>query len=575
MDAITKSFLTEFVESKNYSALPESDQFELFTNFCIINKEYDSVSFDEKEISTGKDTQGIDGIGIIVNNKLCTNVKEIEELIELNRVLSAQFILIQSKISPKFDGKQIDSFFTWVKTFFSDNTDIFTQNEMKNFVEMKEFIYANSKYMKERNPLCNLYFCSTGKWEDDANLLQIINTNQKELDDLNLFEEVTFTACDSKRMQSLYRKTKEPVEATIKFERKVTIPTIEDIKVAYSGMIPFSEFSKIIIDETGKMKSVFNDNIRDYLEQDDNPVNTDISTTIKEGNFDAFCIFNNGVTVVAESITGPGDIITISNYQIVNGCQTSNVLFENRLIEGIDDMHIPIKIIVTDKAEIKRKITKATNNQTAVDAVELEALTEFQRNLELYYNSFPQNVNKLYYERRTNQFKNTDVPMFRIVNRENQIKVFASMFLDKPHLVAGYYGKLIKDMGVEMFDEKHDYLPYYTSALAYFKLEYLYNSGEIDKSLRRYRYHVLMIFRFIINPQTIPSLENKKSQETFCGNILEVLNSKESSIEKFNEAIDILKSEELGLVFTDRKTPERKGTTDLINELLKDKFLRT
>lgn len=574
MDAITKSFLKEFIESKNYNLLSLSDQFELFANFCIINKEYDSVSFDEKEISTGKNTQGIDGIGIIVNNKLCNSIQEIKELIELNRFLTVTFVIIQSKSSSKFDGTLIDNMFRWTKTFFNEQSDLFVTNEMRNFIEMKEYIYTNSKYMKDRNPICHLYYCSTGKWTEDANLTQVVSDNIKELEDLNLFENINFYPCDAKKLQKLYRKTKEPVEASIKFEKKVTIPSINGIKVAYSGMIPFNEFKKIIIDSSGKMKFVFNDNIRDYLEQENNAVNTDIANTLKKGDLESFCILNNGVTVVADEISGPGDNITITNYQIVNGCQTSNVLYENRNLPDIDEMHIPLKIIVTDNSNIKSKITRATNNQTAVGAVELEALTEFQRNLEYYYQALPQDNFKLHYERRTNQFKSSDLPMNRIVNRETQIKVFSSMFLDKPHLVAGYYGKLIKDMGDEIFNNEHNYLPYYTSALTYYILENFYNTNRLDKSTRRFRYQIILIFRFLVLPQTIPNIKDKKKIEAFCHRILELLKNEELAITKFKESIDFLKSDFLNLDFKDRKTVERKGTTDIIMNGLVEKFLK-
>lgn len=338
-------------------------------------------------------------------------------------------------------------------------------------------------------------------------------------------------------------------------------------------MIPFSEFKKIIIDESsGKMKSVFNDNTRDYLEQEHNSVNTDIANTLKEGNIESFCILNNGVTVVADEISGPGDNITITNYQIVNGCQTSNVLYENRNVVGIENMHVPLKIIVTNDSEIKSQITRATNNQTAVDAVELEALTEFQRNLELFYDAFGKNENRLYYERRTNQYKSSDIPMYRVINRETQIKVFASMFLDKPHLVAGYYGKLTKEMGDEIFNHEHDNLPYYTSSLTYFKLENMYNKNKLDKTLRRFRYHLIMIFRFLVLPQTVPNFEDKRKQEIYCNKIIEVLDNEELMLSKFREALEFLTSDKLGLDFGDRKTPERKNTTDIILFELKNKF---
>lgn len=575
MDTITQSFLKEFVESKNYLNYDKSIQFEHFVNYCIVNKEYDSISFDEKQISTGISTQGIDGIGIIVNNKLCSSTEEIQNLIDLNRTLTVTFIFIQSKTSTKFEGTQIDNLFRWTKVFFQGSGDLFVTEEMRNFIEMKNFIFTNSKYMKDRNPICNLYFCSTGTWSDDPNLLQVIDSNKKELENLSLFETVHFFPCDAKIIQKLYRKTKEPVEANIKFEKKVTIPTIPLIKVAYSGMLPFSEFRNIIIDESDNIKSVFEDNIRDYLEQENNPVNSDISNTLKNGDLDSFCILNNGVTIVAEELTGAGDNITLINYQIVNGCQTSNVLYENRHLPGIEKMHIPIKIIVTDNNEIKSQITRATNNQTAVNAVDLEALSEFQKNLEFYFKALPKNENKLYFERRTNQYKgDDDVPLNRVVTRESLIKSLAAMFLNKPHLVAGYYGKLVQDMGEDIFFKDHDQISYYVSSLTYFKLDELFNKNKFDRITKRFRYQMLMTFRFLICQSPIPNLNDKGQTKRQCDKMLEVLIDPVKTLDFFERSDEFLKSEILNLDFDDRKTVERKNTTDLISEKLIETYLK-
>jgi hypothetical protein len=574
MDSITSSFLDSFVESKGYSHFDQSKRFEYFVNFCIINKEYDSISFDEKQISTGKATQGIDGIGIIVNNKLCHSVSEIQQLIDLNRVLNVTFVIVQAKISAKFDGAQIENLFRWSKEFFSANPDLFMSDEMKNFIDMKNFIYEskNTKFMKERSPNCCIYYCTTGKWGDDPNLTKIIAANKKELDS-NLFDNVSFTPCGAKELQSLYRKTKAPVEATITFEKKVTIPAISQIKVAYSGMLPFLEFRKIIIDDSGKMKSVFEDNIRDYLRLDDNPVNADISNTLQHGVQEQFCILNNGVTIVADEISGAGDTITITNYQIVNGCQTSNVLYENRSLPGIDNLHVPVKIIVTNDSNIKSQITRATNNQTAVNAVELEALSEFQRSLELFYNAQPSDEYKLYYERRTNQYKSDDkVPLKRIVDRENQIKSFSAMFCNNPHLVAGNFGKLTREMGTDIFNSEHDQIAYYTSALSYYKLEEYLNKDLLLENSKRFRYQILMLFRFISTKNTIPNLKSKTQTKENCEKLIEILRNDTQCLQNFKEAATFLESENVELDFKDRKTVERKQTTDILIEKIKAKI---
>lgn len=575
MDAITRGFLSDFIDRKGYDRISPSVQFEYFCNFCVINKEFDSISFDEKSISTGNSAQGIDGIGIIVNNKLCANASEIKQIMELNRMLTVTFVFIQSKSSAKFNNQQIENFCRWTKNFFSEEATLFSTDEMKNFIEMREFIYSNTRYMKERSPNCNLYFCTTGKWEEDKNLVSVINSNKKEIENLDLFNDVEIFTVDSKFLQGLYRKTKESVEATIKFERKVNIPTINEITVAYSGLLPFSEFKKIIIDETGKMKSVFDDNIRDYLEQEDNPVNKDISSTIQKGGLEQFCILNNGVTIVAEEITGPGETITLSNYQIVNGCQTSNVLYENRTIDGIEDMHIPVKIIVTTSHKIKSDITRATNNQTAVDAVELEALTDFQRNLEDYYNSLEKDKYKLYFERRTNQYKNADdVPLYRIVNRESQIKSLSSMFLNNPHNVTGNYGRLVEKIGIEIFNPDHDYISYYTSALAYFKLENLLNENKLLTHSKRFRYHILLVFRFLITKVVSPNLKDSGRMQRNCNQILTILKDSQKAKEIFLESAEFIEGDILNIDFKDRKAVERKNTTDLIMEKLIETYLR-
>lgn len=567
MDMITRNFLNDFAENKNLKSLPESERFEMFVNYCVIKKEYDSISFELKNTLTGEATQGIDGISIIVNNNLCDSVQKIKDLIEINRVLNVRFVLIQSKRSSKFQGTEIEGFFRWIKGFFNGDEGLFKSEQMKNFIEMKEFIFQNSKYMKERNPICNIYYATTGKWVGDKNLIKVIDDNINELEGTNLFDTVKFFPCDAREIQSMYRKTRDPIEATINFERRVTLPSIPDIKVAYSGMLPFNEFKKIIIDETGKIKSVFDDNIRDYLEQDDNPVNKDINSTIMDEKFGFFSILNNGVTVVAEQIAGAGDDLTITNYQIVNGCQTSHVLYENRDVEGIDKVYIPLKIIITDNENIKSQITRATNNQTAVAVEQLEALTEFQKNLEIFYNALPNDDNKLYYERRTNQYIGKEILEYRIINIETQVKVFSAMFLDNPHLVAGYYGKLTKEMGNLMFDPEHKYMPYYTSALSYVVLEELFNNNQIKDKLWRMRYHMLMLFRINVTKKRLPPF-NSGAMDEYCKEIINVLNNRETALEVFLSIQSFIQSEEVDLDLNDRKTPERKKTTNILEETI-------
>ena len=224
--------------------------------------------------------------------------------------------------------------------------------------------------------------------------------------------------------------------------------SISDDEVGYSGVVPFREFKKLILEDTGVAKPVFEDNIRDYLGP--NPdVNKSICETILSGDVNAFSMLNNGITIVASSISMPEDIATIEDYQIVNGCQTSNILIDNmELSENIDDLIIPIRIIATKDENLKNEITKATNSQTAIKKEQLEALSTFQKNLEEYYKTYT-GEEALVYERRTGQYRDSDIPKNRIVTIPTQIKTVAAMFLNEPSAVSGQYGTVAnRDYGI-------------------------------------------------------------------------------------------------------------------------------
>ena len=64
--------------------------FEYFSNYCVVNNVYGINDFDVEEISTGKNTQGIDGIAIIVNQKLVNSTDDIDLLISYNQTISVK-----------------------------------------------------------------------------------------------------------------------------------------------------------------------------------------------------------------------------------------------------------------------------------------------------------------------------------------------------------------------------------------------------------------------------------------------------------------------------------------------------
>lgn len=114
---------------------------------------------------------------------------------------------------------------------------------------------------------------------------------------------------------------------------------------------------------------------------------------------------NNGVTIIARTLRTTGNRFYIEDYQIVNGCQTSHVLFDQR--EVVDEsVMVPLRLIATQDEEVTASIVKATNRQTEVRAEQLLALGEFQKKLELFFQA-QEEPRRLYYERRSRQYNRT------------------------------------------------------------------------------------------------------------------------------------------------------------------------
>ena len=106
---------------------------------------------------------------------------------------------------------------------------------------------------------------------------------------------------------------------------------------------------------------------------------------------------------MTKTLTVARNDFSLEDYQIVNGCQTSHVIYNNREFLNLD-VSLPIKIIVPENDEVVNDIIVANNSQTEVKKEELMALSDFQKNLELFYNSIDDPKKRLYYERRSKQY---------------------------------------------------------------------------------------------------------------------------------------------------------------------------
>lgn len=516
MDRITKSLIEDF---KNIMEINEKDiskLFEYFTAYSIISKVH-SEQFELDDVVGGKGGDcGIDGIAIIVSGIMINTIEEVEDLIDRSGSISeVTFVLIQSKTSSSFNGGDIRTFGDGVLDFFSENPSLVRNDFIQQKAEIVEYIISKAARVKKMN--CNMYYVTTGKWVEDQNVTSRINSVKKDIENLNLFKSIEFSPIGATEIQKFYRQTQEKVSATINFPNKVLLPDIEGVQESYIGILEIDEYLKLIEDDLGNIRrSVFYDNVRDY--QGENDVNESISNTLQSEKADRLAVLNNGVTIVAKSVTVARNNLTLEDFQIVNGCQTSHVIYNNK--DKIDQtIYLPIKIIVSEDDDVISDIIIANNSQTEVKKEELMALTDFQKRLELFYNSIEDNRKRLYYERRSKQYDAVpNIEKVRIVSISSQIRSFAAMFLDRPHQASRFYGKLLEQLSDVAFLDVHELMPYYTSSYALYKLEFYFRNRSIDTKYRKFKYHILMMLRYFINGEEMPEFNSKK-MNTYCDKI--------------------------------------------------------
>lgn len=528
--------MSQFLESEQIKETELSKQFELFASYCAIAQHY-SETYNVEDIITGDGgDSGIDAMAIIVNGKMITSKEEIDDLVELNKVLyDINFIFVQAKSSSKFDYSLMGTFGVGVKDFFSERPQMIRNCQIQDKNSIVTYVFSKMKYAKNK-PNCYLYYISTGKWVDDKNCMGRINIAVSDLEMLSILANVKYIPVDADLLQKYYRSTIDATETEIEFNDRVILPEIQNVKQAFLGYLSHTEYLKLIVGENGDIrKNVFYDNVRDF--QGDNPVNNEISETVCIDP-NKFILFNNGVTIICKQLkNNHRNQFILTDYQIVNGCQTSHVLYNSRN-NITSDLQIPVKLIETNDDETVNRIIKATNRQTEVTNDQLIALNEFHRKLEAFYSAIPLKE-RLYYERRSKQYNyDPNIEKVRIVSIGTQIKSVASMFYDKPHLASRFYGKVLNSVK-DMFNEEHQLLPYYTCAYTLYRLEYLFRNKLLSLQYRKFKYHILMMLKYSIVPEDIPNMNSNKIEKV-CNDILKVVKCNTSLTNEVKKLTSIL-----------------------------------
>jgi len=549
IDRITQSLIKDFKSKFDFDDnTPDTEIFEHFANYTILEKKLEDRIDDEAlmSINIGKNgTIGLDGFCILINKHMISSLEDLNEIIDKNNKPTAEVFFIQSKTSNSFEIKEISSFGSTIEDFVSiEQKYAWNTNSLEKIQLFKQL--TNRANELESNPICNIYYVTLGDYQMDTNteaqkakILQDINSQR-------VFGTVDFQYIDYNIIQTDYKKIGQKISRTFTFGQKTLIPDIERVKEAYIGVVPVTTIIDLIEEDSELIASIFYDNVRDF--QGLNKINQEIKDTIGNESLKyAFSVLNNGITIVAEKLVTSRDNFTITNYQIINGLQTSRVLQDSKHLLN-ENIYVTLKLIVTEDENLISKIIRSTNRQTEVKEEDLIAYSDFQKKLEDFFKTFNE-PDKLYYERRSKQYNGQLVDAKYIIDKSTLIKVVGSFYFLKPNLATRYFGALFTEFGKQLFNDTHKLYPYYTAALIYNKLENHFRNNLIERKYKKLRYFILMMIRLEYN-LSFPNFESGKVDK-YCQDLIKEMSDPNKFDDYVKETIKKIDSLDLDLQSTE------------------------
>lgn len=593
IESYVKDFIYQHEIEEPYS-LDQHAIFEKYINSLILSRYTNDPNATYEDMETGT-AFGIDGIAIFVSDRLVTSVEDVDSVIDGTKKFDVEFFFTQVKTSSNYDRNEISDFLKGIRRFFNFNSC--SIKELEPFWEVAKYVYSKSSKFKNQPSLHMKFVCLSPKEIDlqDVHLKDDLEIGITGLRDLNLFNNVEFPEfIGIKKIMDLHSKVTSELEVSITLTKQ-PIPYPKDphnkIKSGYYGLIRLEEFVKILIEDDGDKpalrRRIFDDNIRYYLGSNEKiEVNSNMKKQLLGEKSYLFGLLNNGITIICDEIKLNSEELTLTNYQIVNGCQTSNVVFETlNEIHKKEDIYLPIRLIATEDEDTKHNIIRATNSQTELKPEQLVALSSVQKALEVFYNTKREsNHFDLYYERRTEQYRDDAIQKTKIINIPSQIKATSALFFDLPHEVSGQYGKVEKQTrGLLFKDSDISYLnQYYVSGLAWYRVDRFIQNNEFGKKYRRARWHIIMLIKYYLcdleNIELKIDKKSDKNSKIIEPILLDETKCNETLINIVNLIEDYLNKEEGGLdkQLSDRKLFERKETTTkLINYINSQKAQKT
>lgn len=191
-------------------------------------------------------------------------------------------------------------------------------------------------------------------------------------------------------------------------------------------------------------RTLFDRNVRYGLGR--TRVNKEIEKTLRRPEeHDNFFLYHNGITLTCSDFEVQNDSVTVCDYCIVNGCQSTMTFYEQRDLLS-EDIRVLLRVIKTGlNDQLGQQITYYNNNQNAIAARDLRSNDKVQQDIyQQFSERFPGQI--LYKYKRGQD----ESGFATVIGNDLAAQLLVSFLIKEPH-VAHQKAKLFEDRYSDVF----------------------------------------------------------------------------------------------------------------------------
>lgn len=473
----------QFIEDYNLRDDPEKTNWRRFVNYQFFSQfqpgrlDTDADLLDQICVDSLEFPE-IHGALFLLNDQILSDPQDIEDILQRDQKGLFELYFLTTGNTESFT-RQLERLF--------DELDV-TESEEKWLDILRYAMSRNIMLRWKGNPELRVVSYDSENGEAEWKFCDKFNDWFSEIDSIRI---------DKKRLLNIVNSNENSYQGEI--ECKALLPIVgekEELGNAFVTCMSAHELIGLMTTSDGLLRrNMFDDNVRDS--QGHSAVNQEILLTLKE-HPDRFALYNNGITIVCQDVKQRNGKYILDNPQIVNGCQTCNMIYQTYKNSGnLDGVQIIAKIVGSNKEDVIQGIVRGANRQNIVYEEAFETIRGFHKNLEKYFeNNQVNGFQKIYYERRSRQYAdNLQIKPQQKISFCGLIRSMVTLFLNHVDDSHRHEYLLLKKYKDNLFIDAHSCQPYYLAAFLYLNVDRLFREKKLPKELSNFKMHILLLIK--------------------------------------------------------------------------------